>query len=125
MNREDATMAIGYLVGATTGWNDEAVLIYINEAETLNDVDALNSAIRNVVRTWSEARRPPMSVVLDAYRSELSRRVSERPALKSGVRKVTFEEGVEIARKAYEQECQRLSRKPDLAKFDRITERLK
>ena len=125
MNREDATMAIGYLVGATTGWNDEAVLIYINEAETLNDVDALNSAIRNVVRTWSEARRPPMSVVLDAYRSELSRRVSERPALKSGGRKVTFEEGVEIARKAYEQECQRLSRKPDLAKFDRITERLK
>lgn len=124
MNREDATMAIGYLVGATTGWNDEAVLIYINEAEMLKDTEALNTAVRNVVRTWSEARRPPMSVVLDAYRSELSRKVQSAPALASGSRRVTFEEGVEIARAAYEAECRRAGRQPNDRLFNRITARL-
>jgi hypothetical protein len=119
-------MAIGYLVGATTGWNDEAVVIYINEVESLTDPDALNVAVRHVVKTWSEARRPPVSILLDAYRMELARKTTSTPALATGRQRVVpFAEGIDICRRAYEDECRRLGRQPNDKLFARITERIK
>jgi hypothetical protein len=121
MNREDATMAVGYLVGATTGWNDEAVIVYINEIEQLSDVEALNSAIRHLVSTWTEARRPPVATILDAYRSELSKRNSRRPSIESPRHRVVpVHEGIEIARRAYEDECRRQGREPNIKHFDKV-----
>lgn len=125
MTSDQAAMLVGFLVAGTTGWNDDSVVVYIDEIQKHNDYEAMGAAVRNVVRTWTEARRPPISTVLDAYRSELSRRQVPRAAITGGGRLVPVADGIEIARKAYEQECQRLGRKPDLAKFDRITERLK
>lgn len=120
MDSEKATMLVGYLVGATTGWNDEAVLVYVDEFKKLSDEVVLQSAVQQVIRTWAEARRPPISVVLDAYRSELSARQLSRPALQQPKqRRVPPSEGIKIARDAYEQECKRLGKKPNFAKFDR------
>ena len=120
MDKERATMLCGYLVGATTGWNDEAVTIYVSEFEKLNDVDALGTALQNIARSWKEPRRPPIATILDQHRTELSRRSSAHTALPTTKGKqVMFSDGVEIARAAYEQECRRLGNKPDVNKFDR------
>lgn len=120
MNTEDATKAVGYLVGGTTGWNDEAVVIYVAELKQLSDPQALNAAIMHLVQTWREARRPPVATVLDAYRAELSKRQPAPKQLNAGGQTVSVAEGIEIARKAYEQECQRLGREPNLNKFSRM-----
>lgn len=119
MNTEDATKAVGYLVGGTTGWNDEAVVIYVSELQQLSDPDALNAAIMHLVQTWREARRPPVATVLDAYRAELSKRQPPRQELKPGGRRVSFQEGIKLAQSAYEQEAKRLGRTPDPRKVQK------
>lgn len=120
MDREQATMAVGYLCAGTTGWNDEAVLVYVAEFEKLRDVEALQAAVNHIVSTWREARRPPVATVLDAYRSEMSRRQTV-PSLSAGRHRVVPpSEGVEIARRAYAEECRRLGREPNFDRFDRI-----
>lgn len=125
MTPDQATMIVGVLVAGTTGWNDDTVLVYIDEIKQHSDADAMATAARTVVRTWSEARRPPISVILDAYRSELSRRQPARSALTGGgSRIVPPSEGIPLARAAYESECRRLGRDPDFDRFDRIIQRL-
>jgi hypothetical protein len=124
MTPDQATMIVGVLVAGTTGWNDDTVLVYVDEIKQHGDYEAMATATRHVVRTWSEARRPPISVVLDAYRAELSRRQPPRPALSSSTRTITAREGIVLARDAYESECRRLGRTPDLARFNRIIERI-
>jgi hypothetical protein len=120
VNKEQATMAVGYLVGGTTGWNDEAVIVYVNELEMLADSDALNTAIKKLVTTWTEARRPPIATVLDAYRNELSRKQTASRQIEPNRRVVPFSEGVQIAQRAYEQECVRLGRTPDLKRVAKV-----
>jgi len=124
MDREHATMIVGYLVGGTTGWNDEAVLVYVDEFAKVTDAAALETAVRRVVRTWSEARRPPIATILDAYRVELSARQPARAALPSNGRVIPPSEGIPLARAAYDQECRRLGRTPDFDRFDRIINRI-
>ena len=113
-------MAVGYLVGGTTGWNDEAVLVYVNELETLSDSHALNSAIKKLVTTWTEARRPPIATVLEAYRSELAQKQTAPKQIEPNRRVVPFAEGVQIAQRAYEQECARLGRVPDTKRVAKV-----
>lgn len=121
MTREEATVAVGYLVGATTGWNDEAVLVYVNEFETLGDVDALMIAVRRLVQTWDEPRRPPIATVLGEYRLELSRnQQATRRAISSVDRVVPFEDGIKIAQRAYEREVEKQGRKPDPRKIAKV-----
>ncbi|MGA1037179.1 MAG: hypothetical protein ACO3VQ_05140 [Ilumatobacteraceae bacterium] len=113
MDKEQATMLVGYLVGATTGWNDEAVVIYVDELMRHNEYSAMETAVRNIAVTWREPRRPPIAVILDAYRSELAKRQSAAlPPARNGQR-VSVREGLQIAQKAYEGEMRRRGKEPD------------
>jgi len=124
MDHNHATKIVGYLVAGTTGWNDEAVLVYVDEFSKTSDAAALEAAVRKVVQTWTEARRPPVAVILDAYRTELSARRPTRAALPSRERVISPSEGIPLARAAYEQECRRLGRTPDFDRFDKIIGRI-
>lgn len=118
MKREHATIIVGHLVAATTGWTDEAVVAYVAEIERLEHVEIAGEAAQETIRTWTETRRPPIAVVLNNYRQRLARR--ELPALnRANSRHVPLVEGIEIARAAYERECRLHGRKPDSGKFDR------
>lgn len=117
MDRERAIALVGYLVAATTGWNDDSVLVYTAEVEKMRRADIAASAIQKLARGWSEARRPPISAVLDAYRRELSHS-QPSPEITQG-RILPLEEGIEVARNAYEAERRRLGLKPKFDRFDR------
>lgn len=119
MNREHATIIVGHLVAATTGWNDEAVVAYVAEVERLDHVDAAGEAVQQLIRTWTETRRPPIAVLLNHYRQVLARRESQHALERGHGRVVSMREGIEIARAAYERECRAHGRKPDSGKFDR------
>ena len=123
MTSDEAAMMVGVLVAGTTGWNDDTVMVYIDEMKQHRDTDAMANAVRHIVRTWSEARRPPISVILDAYRSELAKRQLARTAIGSTGRRISPAEGARLARDAYQRECERLGRKPDVTKFDKFIER--
>ena len=119
MNQDHATMIVGHLVAATTGWNDEAVVAYVAEIERLDHVDAAGEAAQQLIRSWTETRRPPIAVLLNHYRQVLARRESSRALERGRPRVVPLREGIEIARAAYEQECRLHGRTPDPGKFDR------
>lgn len=124
MDREQAIALVGYLVASTTGWNDDSVLVYTAELEKLSDYNAAEIAVQRIATTWSEARRPPISEVLDIYRRELARTQSLRRQV-TARRATTFERGVEIARAAYESERNRLGKPVHLDKFDSWISRLR
>lgn len=119
MGDEKAARIIGLLVGGTTGWTDDAVLAYVTEIRTHSDPDAMLAAVRQIMRTWTEARRPPLALILEGYRSELARRQPPPERTISG-RRVPPSEGIEIARRAYEAECRREGREPNHRLFDRL-----
>ena len=119
MDKERATMLVGYLVGATTGWNDEAVIVYIDEISKHTDPQAMETALRQIVRTWKEARRPPVAVILDAYRAELSRKHSAKALPPSNSRFVPVPEGIRIAQQAYEAEVRKRGREPHPGRVSR------
>jgi len=118
MDRDRAIALVGYLVASTTGWNDDSVLVYTAEIEKLSRPDVAATAIQRLATTWSEARRPPIAEVLDAYRRELSR---SQPAQREiGPSKPTeFARGLQIAREAYEAERRRLGLPIRTDRFDR------
>lgn len=118
MTRDRAIALVGYLVASTTGWNDDSVLVYAREVEKLADEEAAAAAIQRLATTWTEARRPPVAEILNVYRRELARR-------QDGTRQIgptpptQLERGIEIARRAYEQERRRLGKPVNSARFDR------
>ena len=114
-------MLVGYLVGATTGWNDEAVIVYIDEVSKHTDPQAMESALRQIVRTWKEARRPPVAVILDAYRAELSKKHSAKSIAPTQSRAVPVPEGIRIAQQAYEAEVRKHGREPHPGKVSRFS----
>jgi hypothetical protein len=118
MDRDRAIALVGYLVAATTGWNDDSVLVYAAEVEKLRRDDIAATAIQKLARSWSEARRPPIAAVLDAYRKELSH-AQPSPELEPG-RICPLERGIQIARAAYEGERRMMGKPANLERFDRI-----
>jgi hypothetical protein len=116
MDRERAITLVGYLVAGTTGWNDDTVMIYTAEIEKLSQPNVAMIAVREVVRTWSEARRPPIAVILDEYRRQLAR-AQPAPQL-TAAPPAPFRRGVEIAREAYKAERERLGKPVNLQRFD-------
>ena len=122
MTEAEVMEAIGVLTGTTTGWTDEAVLNYCRDLSDLDDRDVLMAVVTGLVRTWGEARRPPLSEIRAAYGRELDRkRQRERVmALPSYRDCVAPERGVGIAREAYAGECRRLGREPRFDYFDNI-----
>jgi len=118
MDRDRAIALVGYLVASTTGWNDDSVLVYAAEVEKLSRPDVAATAIQTLARNWTEARRPPIAEVLDAYRRELSRSQPAPREIGPG-KTVEFVRGVEIARQAYEAERRRLGLPIKSDRFDR------
>lgn len=119
MRDDEAVQILGLLVGVTTGWNDEAVVAYAAEIRQQSDPAAMLVAVQHIARTWTEARRPPLGTILEQYRTELSRR-QPAPVREIGGRRVSPAEGIEIARRAYEDECRLLGKAPRFDLFDRI-----
>lgn len=117
MTDAEAIHALGRLVGLTTGWNDEAVEAYVGELRTLDDPAALRAACDLIGRSWTEARRPPLALIVSTYHGQ--RRSQPTRALQRG-EPVPPEHGMAIAREHYRLEVERLGRKPDMKRFDRL-----
>jgi len=113
---------LGILTGTTTGWTDESVLNYCADLSTLEDVDILRTVVIRLSQTWTEARRPPLAEIRNLYAREAERIVQRRrvQALPSYANTVPPEEGVEIARRAYEKECRLMGREVRMDRFDAI-----
>ena len=121
MKREEALAGIAYLVAATAGWTDEAVTLYVSEAQNYHDPNAFLESCKNLAKRWKENRRPFMYDINVAYQEVLRQRQMDM-ALPSGEgsgRIVSFEEGIKIATEAYESECKRLGKEPDRAIFEK------
>jgi hypothetical protein len=119
MDRDRAIALVGYLVASTTGWNDDSVLVYAAEIEKLSRPDIAATAVQRVATTWTEARRPPIAVILDAYRVELAKVGGEPSRQLTRGQPCSLVDGVRIAREAYEAERRRLGLPVNMAAFDR------
>jgi len=108
------------LAGVTTGWTDASIEGYVAELAKLSHPEALRSACHKISLTWSEARRPPLSQIINLYHGEMLR--MERPALPSRDRTIPPRQGVEVARDAYVKECKRVGQRVNMDLFDRIME---
>jgi len=102
-----------------TGFNDESIAAYVEELKTLSDYNILVKACKSVSNSWTEARRPPIAVILAAYNREVARVQSESMPRGIGQRYPTFAEGIEIAWQAYCAEVRRQGREPDRRKFEK------
>lgn len=118
------TYAVSLLVGGTGGqasWPDETIELYVHElADACIDGESLIRACRVVVRDWQSLGRPPLGVIREAYRAEVTRRELDRPALSPGEERIpTFEEGIAIARDAYHAERYRMGLPSSDTHFER------
>ncbi len=123
---EDVAQALGVLVGGTTGWNDEAVAIYLAQLVQLDDRTALMRACTHILQTHTDLARPSLSKILDRYRYEytLLRQHQPKPLQldqEVGSRHLKpmspAEGGYKIAWEAYEQECGRQGKEPNRTLF--------
>lgn len=117
MTEAETIHALGRLVGLTTGWNDEAVEAYAAELSRLDDPAALRAACDLIGRSWTEARRPPLALIVSTYHGQ--RQATPTRALQRG-EPVPPERGITIAREHYRLEVERQGRTPDLRRFDRL-----
>lgn len=118
MTEAEVLGSLGKLVGATTGWNDEAVTLYAQSLVELESPEAFARACSRLAVTWEDARRPPLASILNLYRSELER--MRVPSLPSAQGIVPPAVGIEIARDAFVKERKRLGLRADMEFFDRI-----
>lgn len=110
---------VGLLVGSTTGWTDESSDVYVAEFAQLESPTALFAAVRKIAQTWTEARRPPLGVVLSAYRSEREREQQDSVSLPSGQAVVDFDRGMSIAWEAAKTEAAKHGREPNRLLFEK------
>jgi len=112
-----AMEAVGHLTSLTTGWPDEAVMAYATQLMEVDDARALRIACERIARTWTEARRPPLALIFQAYNAEVARSTPETRQI--GSRVVPFAQGIEIAWEAYCREVRSQGREPDRRKFEK------
>jgi hypothetical protein len=132
MIREDeAAQALGILVGGTQGWNDEAVAIYLQQLVTVNDPQALTNACHHILTHHTEPGRPSLARILDRYRYEETQNKLRKPTppreqkqLGAHIHTIPPAEGIETARRAYEEECAQQGRKPNGIIFDQWARRI-
>lgn len=119
MKREEATAGIAYLVAATQGWDNEAVEVYIFECMRFHDPGAFVAAMRNLALHWSRPGRPMMYDVNVAYQTEIRNQEMARTMIPETTGPIlSLEEGVEVARAAYHEECRRQGRNGSNDIFD-------
>lgn len=72
MTHPEAKFLTAKLFDAFPGWgiSDGTAETYIEHFEPLARPEALQAAIKNIIRDWSKQNAPPVAVVLEAYRAE-------------------------------------------------------
>lgn len=109
---------MGYLAGLSQGWTDDSIAMYALEIEALADYDSALAAAQSVMRSWKETRRPPIALIVEAYRLERNRREADarQPSLGRGSI-ITISQGLRVAWTAYVAECESQGRKPNRPMF--------
>jgi hypothetical protein len=119
-----AYSAVGSIAVLTTGWGDAAVEATALElARICNDPDALQTAAEHIAHTWTRRDRPPLAVILEAYRAEVARRsanVRALPSAADSLAVVPASRGIEIASAAYRDHCRTEGRDPNLSVLHRF-----
>lgn len=125
MIREDqAAHALGILVGGTTGWNDEAVTIYLTQLVQLDDAYALLQACTHILQTHTDLARPSLGKILDRYRYEYttSRQHQPKPLPSAAgiktLKVIAPSDGLPKAWDAYKAECEKQGRSPNVQLFN-------
>lgn len=111
MRQSDAERAFGILAGATTGWTDDLADEFLLTIAGWDDVQAAERACARFTRPDGRAR-PRLAQLIAAYNEEEQRRIPYG----SG-RLVPFEEGINIAWRAYVGEAHRLGKQPNRETF--------
>jgi hypothetical protein len=111
-----------------SGWTDAKTDFWTSRLQTLGDTEAAMVAANDLLGTHPGPGVPPWAVFKQAYdgrrraleehRSESRRALEESHLSKSHY--PTFEEGVEIAWTAYQDECRLRGRVPEREYFDSI-----
>lgn len=80
--------------------------------------DAVERSAQSVMRSWKETRRPPIALIVEAYRLERNRREADarQPSLGRGSI-IPISQGLGVAWLSYESECNSQGRKPNRAMF--------
>jgi hypothetical protein len=110
---DEVALAIGPLVVVTPGWTDEVYQVYEAELLPLQHPAALQAGIKLLLHTWNKNSRPPIAVILEAYRSHLP----EAPK-SIGSAPCDIERGLRVARDAYGVQCRQDGREPNYDYFD-------
>jgi len=120
MNIDDAIGAMEFLTAMTTGWSDDAAAAYAVELSNLADPEALYRAVHQVAATWTDAWRPSLAVVLEAYKveREAQRRHEEGGRIDRGPF-VPLDRGLAIAWETYVHDCNARGVEPSRALFGR------
>lgn len=121
MRLEQAEAALSPLIVISNGWDDEAVEFYGEQLARLDYPELLSAACIDVATTWKSTRRPPLGVIMDAYKTQirhadLPREVEEvtgSPVYSSG-------EGRRYAAQGYLDECALHGREPNWPFFERL-----
>jgi hypothetical protein len=107
LTETQAMNLMGTLVTMTTGWNDDAVDVMVEQIKRKwSDEAAAVEAVDSVVASWEQSSRPPWGVLMTAYRAAVRRRALDAPALStSSWASISAAEGRKVAAKAYAQAC--------------------
>jgi hypothetical protein len=111
MRQSDAERVLGILVGATSGWSDDIVDEMLLTVAGWDDVQAAERACARFTRPDGRAR-PRLAQLIEAYAEEEQRRIPYG----SG-RLVPFDDGIQIAWRAYVGEAHRLGKQPNRETF--------
>lgn len=115
LSEEQALFCLGILCAATpdeSKWTEDKLAYWKRELESYNDYECALKACQEVASTgWLP---PQPRAVYDAYKAAVVRRELNRPTveLENPERLPHWRDGVEIARQAYHQECQKQQKEP-------------
>jgi len=128
MTEDEAYNVMSSLVVGFSGWTEPKMELWVQQLQSLGDTEAAMVAANDLLQTHTNPGVPPWAVFKQAYdgrrraleehRSE-SRRALEESSL-SKTRYPSFEEGVEIAWDAYQDECRLRGKAPNREYFDSI-----
>jgi hypothetical protein len=133
MEREQAYFAVSLLVGSIGSqamWPNETIDSYVAMLEDLADGDLLIRTCQEIAQSWNsqgdQYGKPTPGFIRRAYGQNVMRRELDRPtqAIEEGGRNIpAWRDGVEIARQAYYDECRKLGREPNDARFESMLAR--
>jgi hypothetical protein len=126
MKESEAIRLAGMLAVTGHGWTDAHVEVYAAEfAAEMPDPVAGEAAVRAMIRTWDKPVRIPIGAIMAQYRVEVDKRAVSAPRAISVGRVLSFDEGIEVARRAYIAEARRTGNRASEMAFARFSENLR